>query len=157
MARRNETPRDLLFGLLALQNGLIDQDQLVAAFGAWSRAKGKTLAEILVERGSIDAESRSLLAAMAEKQLKLHGGDTEKSLASIGAGPSTRERLAALGDADLTGSVALVGSQTPNQDATATMSVSTPSTGDGSRFRVLRPHAQVGLGAVFARVPGRGA
>ena len=62
MARRDETPRDLLFGLLALQNGLIDQDQLVAAFGAWSRAKGKTLAEILVERGAIDAESRALLA-----------------------------------------------------------------------------------------------
>jgi len=34
MVRHDETPRDLLFGLLALQNGLIDQDQLVAAFGA---------------------------------------------------------------------------------------------------------------------------
>ena len=61
MARRDETPRDLLFGLLALQIGLIDQEQLVAAFCAWSRAKGKTLAEILVERGAIDAESRALL------------------------------------------------------------------------------------------------
>ena len=148
MARRDDTPRDLLFGLLALQNGLIDQDQLVAAFGAWSRAKGKTLAEILLERGSIDAESRALLAAMAEKQLKLHGGDTEKSLASIGAGPSTREGLTALGDTDLTASLTLVGSHTPPQDATFTMSVGT-ATSDGQRFRVLRPHARGGLGAVF--------
>ena len=31
--------RDLLFGLLALQNGLIDQGQLVAAFQAWTRDK----------------------------------------------------------------------------------------------------------------------
>ena len=31
MARRDETPRDLLFGLLALQNGLIDQAQLLAS------------------------------------------------------------------------------------------------------------------------------
>jgi eukaryotic-like serine/threonine-protein kinase len=29
--------RHLLFGLLALQNGLIDQGQLVAAFQAWTR------------------------------------------------------------------------------------------------------------------------
>jgi hypothetical protein len=29
--------RDMLFGLLALQNGLIDQVQLVAAFQAWTR------------------------------------------------------------------------------------------------------------------------
>jgi hypothetical protein len=43
MARRDETPRDLLFGLLALQNGLIDQEQLIGAFSAWTRARGKTL------------------------------------------------------------------------------------------------------------------
>jgi tetratricopeptide (TPR) repeat protein/tRNA A-37 threonylcarbamoyl transferase component Bud32 len=153
MARRDETPRDLLFGLLALHTGLIDQDQLLAAFGAWSRARGKTLAEILLERGSIDQESRSLLAAMAQKQLRLHGGDAEKSLASIGAGPSTREKLAALGDADLTSSVGLVGSHTPGQDATATMSVGT-ATSDGQRFRVLRPHAKGGLGAVFVALDG---
>ena len=153
MARRDETPRDLLFGLLALQIGLIDQDQLVAAFSAWSRAKGKSLAEILFERGSIDAESRSLLTAMAEKQLKLHGGDTEKSLAALTAGPSTREKLAALGDTDLTASIALVGSHTPTQDASVTMSVGT-ATSDGQRFRVLRPHAKGGLGAVFVALDG---
>ncbi len=153
MARRDETPRDLLFGLLALHTGLIDQEQLLAAFGAWSRAKGKTLAEILLERGAIDAESRSILAAMAEKQLKLHGGNAEKSLAAVAAAPSIREKLAALGDADLTSSVALVGSHTPSQDATATMSVGT-ATSDGQRFRVLRPHAQGGLGAVFVALDG---
>ena len=153
MARRDETPRDLLFGLLALQVGLIDQEGLINAFSAWTRARGKTLAEILLERGAIDEESRAILVAMAEKQLKLHGGDTEKSLASIAAGPSTREKLAALGDTDLTASVGLVGSHTPSPDATPTMSVGT-STSDGQRFRVLRPHAQGGLGAVFVALDG---
>ena len=33
--------RHLLFGLLALQNGLIDQGQLVAAFQAWTRDKAR--------------------------------------------------------------------------------------------------------------------
>jgi hypothetical protein len=34
---RADTERNLLFGLLALQNGLIDQAQLVAAFQSWAR------------------------------------------------------------------------------------------------------------------------
>ena len=41
---------DLLFGVLALQNGLIDQVQLVAAFQAWTRARGQSLAGHLVTR-----------------------------------------------------------------------------------------------------------
>jgi serine/threonine protein kinase len=170
MLHEAETPRDLLFGLLALQNGLIDQDQLVTAFSAPSRAKERTLAEILVESGSIATEGCSLLAAMTELQLRLHGGDTEKSLAAVTVGPSTREKLTALGDADLTASVALVGSHTQLTDATASMPIGTSdatvptsadksdnaasisigtSTSNGLRFRVLRPHAQGGLGAVF--------
>ena len=154
MPGRDQTPRDLLFGLLALQIGLIDQEQLLAAFGAWSRSKGRSLAEILLERGAIDEESNSLLEGMARKQLKLHGGDTEKSLASIAVGPSTRQKLTALGDTDLTASVGFVGLHTPTQpDASATMSVGT-STSDGLRFRVLRPHAQGGLGAVFVALDG---
>jgi serine/threonine protein kinase len=148
MARRDETPVDLLFGLLALQNGLIDQDQLVSAFQAWSRDREKALAVILVDRGVIDEESRALLVAMAAKQLKLHDGDTERSLASMTTGLSTVEKLSALGDPDLTQSIAFVGSNTPPEDASATMTFGI-ATGDGQRFRVLRPHAQGGLGAVF--------
>jgi hypothetical protein len=45
--------RDLLFGLLALQNGLIDQVQLVAAFQAWTRDKARTLAEHVADRGDL--------------------------------------------------------------------------------------------------------
>jgi len=33
------TDRDLLFGLLALQNGLIDQVQVVTGFQSWTRDK----------------------------------------------------------------------------------------------------------------------
>ena len=55
---------DLLFGVLALQNGLIDQAQLVAAFQAWTRARGRPLAEHLTARGDLDADQRSGVEAM---------------------------------------------------------------------------------------------
>jgi hypothetical protein len=37
------TDRQLLFGLLALQNGIINQVQLVAAFQAWTMEKSRSL------------------------------------------------------------------------------------------------------------------
>jgi hypothetical protein len=42
--------RHLLFGLLALQTGLIQQAQLVAAFHAWTCDKSRSLADHLVDR-----------------------------------------------------------------------------------------------------------
>ena len=43
-----DTDRHLLFCLLALQNGLIDQVKLVAAFQAWTLDKARPLADHLV-------------------------------------------------------------------------------------------------------------
>ena len=54
--------RHLLFGLLALQNGLIDQGALVAAFQAWTRDKSRSLADQLVARGDLDADARAGLS-----------------------------------------------------------------------------------------------
>jgi serine/threonine-protein kinase len=143
--------RNLLLGLLALQNGLIDQGQLVAAFQAWTRDKGRTLADHLVGRGELDAEQRALLEGLVAQHLKKHG-DPEKSLAAIPAGRSTHESLAHIGDPDLGGTLVHLGSGSPQQDGdadrTATYGVGT-ATSEGQRFRILRPHARGGLGAVF--------
>ena len=143
---------DLLFGMLALQNGLIDQIQLVAAFQSWTRARERPLAEHLVARGDLDADQRSAVEAMAAMHLKKHGGDAERSLAAIPAGRSTHRSLAGVGDADIEASLAHLGPAATlageAADRTATYSVGSV-TSDGQRFRVLRPHAQGGLGAVF--------
>src|SRR5262245_8956456 len=98
--------KNLLFGLLALQNGLIDQGQLVAAFQAWTRDKARPLAEHLVGRGDLDADDRAAVEALVARHLKKHGGDPERSLAAIPAGRSTREGLARLADPDIEGSLA---------------------------------------------------
>jgi serine/threonine-protein kinase len=154
MSRTADPSRDLLFGLIALQNGLIDQDQLVNAFRAWTRDKAHPLAEYLADRGNVDADDRVAVEALVARHLKKHGGEAEKSLAALTAGRSTREGLANIGDPDLGGSLAHVGSASTRHegdtdpDRTASYVVGA-ATSDGQRFRVLRPHASGGLGAVF--------
>lgn len=49
---------DLLFGLLALQNGLIDQGALFGAFAAWTRDKLRPLADYLADRGELKPSQR---------------------------------------------------------------------------------------------------
>ena len=65
MAQITDPSRDLLFGLLALQTGLIDQGQLVAAFHSWTRDKARPLADHLVSLGHLDAAHRPLLEGLA--------------------------------------------------------------------------------------------
>ncbi len=151
--------RDLLFGLLALQIGLIDQERLIASFRAWTRDKSRAMADYLADRGDLDADDCAAVEALVLRHLKKHGGSAEKSLAAIPAGPSTRESLARIGDPEFDGSLARLGcaplttQADASDDRTAAYSVGT-ATSDGMRFRVLRPHARGGLGAVFVALDG---
>ncbi len=149
--------RHLLFGLLALQNGIISQVQLVAAFQAWTLDNSRSLADHLEARGDLTPAKRALLEALAEVHLDAHGGDVEKSLAAVSAGKSTQESLARVGGPGVEATFARVGSgsneRSADHDRTMTLSVGT-ATSNGQRFRVLRPHARGGLGAVFVALDG---
>ena len=101
---RSEAERNLLFGLLAVQTGLIDRATLVDAFQTRTGAGEKSLTDILGDRGALDAEGKALIRALAAKHLAAHGGDLEKSLGSLAAAGSTREILTQLGDPTLTAS-----------------------------------------------------
>jgi eukaryotic-like serine/threonine-protein kinase len=144
--------RHLLFGLLALQNGLIDQGQLILAFQAWIRDKSQSLADRLVARGDLDPGAKAGLDAIVALHVKKHG-DVEKSLAAVPAGRSTRENLARLGDPDIEGTLNhMVSGRGSTEEDGFDCTVSHAlgeSTSDGQRFRILRPHARGGLGAVF--------
>jgi serine/threonine-protein kinase len=147
--------RHLLFGLLALQTGLIQQAQLVAAFHAWTCDKSRTLADHLVALGHLNAAQRAAVEALAALHVEAHGGDVERSLAAVPAGKPTRDDLASLGDPDIEAPLGHVGSAHPprsadedDPDRTASISVGS-ATSDGQRFRILRPYARGGLGAVF--------
>jgi serine/threonine-protein kinase len=144
--------RNLLFGLLALQTGLIDSGQLVAAFHAWTRDKSRPLADHLADRGDLNAAQRAAVEVLAVSHVEKHGGDPEKSLAALPTGPSTREDLAKVADPEIGASLAWIGSGStqPATDAGRTASYAIGSAcSDNHRFRILRPHAAGGLGAVF--------
>src|SRR5215470_4557037 len=94
--------RDLLFGMLALQKGLVDQVQLVAAFQSWTLQKDRPLADHLVDRGALDADQRGVIEAMVGLHLMKHGGRPAQSVADIQATIfSTGRSLARLADAKL--------------------------------------------------------
>ena len=144
-----DTDRHLLFGLIALQVGLIDQAQLVAAFQAWVRDKSRPLADHLSVQGSLDADGRGAVEAMAALHARKHGGDAVRSLAAIPASRAIHEQLAAVGDPELTVTIsrcARLGRTTRRAAVGETVG---SATSDGQRFRILRPHAKGGLGAVF--------
>jgi eukaryotic-like serine/threonine-protein kinase len=146
--------RHLLFGLLALQNGLINQGQLVAAFQAWTLDKSRGLADHLECRGDLTAARRALLEGLAEVHLEAHGGDVEKSVAAVAANRSIHASLAGLGEPDIEATLARIAGGKDGEvaefdhDRTTSYAVGT-ATSEGQRFRVLRPHARGGLGAVF--------
>ncbi|MGO9462560.1 MAG: protein kinase domain-containing protein [Isosphaeraceae bacterium] len=178
MPQPTDAARDLLCGLLALQNGLIDQGALFTAFAAWTRDRARPLADHLVVLGQLDAERRAVVEAIADLHVRALGGDPEKSLAVLAVGRSTRESLCRACGPDVEPTLGHVGSARrstrdddpalrgawglgageqaargaaddyDDPDRTGSYCVGS-ATSDGQRFRILRPHARGGLGAVF--------
>jgi serine/threonine-protein kinase len=147
-----DTGRNLLFGILALQNNFIGRDDLLAAFASWVADKSRPLAQLLVDRGTLDVSRRALLEALVAEHLKQHGGDTEASLAAVSSLGSVRDDLERLGDDDLQASLVAAASRSagPGGDAEATATyTSSSSSRAGARFRILRFHREGGLGRVY--------
>jgi eukaryotic-like serine/threonine-protein kinase len=126
MTRRTHTECDLVLGMLALKRGLIDHRQLLEAFEAWNTDQSLSMAEILVEQGSLDR------AGLLMVQGGLEGGEPGLSATvayvPIDKLPEHRDRWGTVAD--------------PAQGLSGSIE-------NAERFRVIRPHAQGGLGEVF--------
>ncbi len=143
--------RNLLFGILALQMDFITRDALIAAMQAWVFDKAKPLGQILTEHGALAADNRDLLDALVQRHLALHDNDPEKSLASLSAVSSVRRQLQAVADPDVQASLTRLTTPPSEPDPLATQATDgnvNLSPAPGLRYRVLRPHAEGGLGKV---------
>ena len=151
MNHGNDTSRHLLFGLLALQTGLIDQAQLVAAFHAWTRDKDRPCRAPSSWATWSRPAPPGRRAGRRPPQAARRRHRQEPGRHRVGR--STSESLADDRRARLDAIRARVGARsqaTQDDDATAPTPRSVgAATCDGRRFRILRPHARGGLGAVF--------
>ncbi len=140
--------RNLLFGILALQMDFVTRDALVAAMNAWVLAKERPLGQILVEQNGLRQANHNLLAPLVEAHIRQHDNDPEQSLASLNFLSSLSDELRRIADPQLQESLAHVVSDRAAADA-STMPFSVgAATSAGTRFRILRPHAEGGLGIV---------
>lgn len=151
--------RNLLFGLLAFQNGFIERRALLAAFDAWTnhQPKSRALGRILVEDGAISQEIQLLIDGVVAAHLALHDNQAEKSLAALAPIGPVRKDLEALADPKALASLAQVSIAPSAADfdpnSTVFYTAGRPSSASlpgsaGLRFKILRPLNKGGMGVV---------
>lgn len=74
--------KNLLFGLVAYQNGYITQDQFFQAGAVWNKDPNKDLGEILVEKKFLEEIERFNLQGIVEDRLRRLGG-TDNTLSFV--------------------------------------------------------------------------
>jgi serine/threonine-protein kinase len=136
---------DLLFGLRAFKNGLIDESQLEVGIRAWAHNQSLTLADHLVALGHVSSAQRPALETIAAIHIEVHDGDSVNDLNTLATGTNT---LATLGDTELAETLANAGADTVRESVRGTSVSVGGATSTGQRFRILRPHARGGLGTV---------
>jgi serine/threonine-protein kinase len=163
-----ESERNLLFGILALQNGLIEQPDFIAAFQTWTKERSRLMAQIMVERGALTEADRAMLEGLVGRHLEKHGDAIECDPAAAPAPgtPTGIERHAASPDRGAQAARALAAArcqEEPPNLGGLTVGVSPQgepdevldwssslgqTTSEGGRFRPLRYHARGGIGVV---------
>jgi PAS domain S-box-containing protein len=137
-----DSDRNLLFGVLALQAELVTPTQFVEACTLWTARKDTSLADLLVERGWIDAADKSHIDYLVDRKLRKYGGDGQACLASVH--DDVKRSLAALNDADIQRS--LTG---PPGVATVLDAAEDLPAGPQMRYRLMRLHATGGIGRIW--------
>lgn len=143
--------RNLLFGLQALQNGLITEDNLIEALKQWSFSKDAPLGDILIRQNIVSRQLVDQLDLMIDQQLALFDGDAQRGLATLSSVNHVAQAIQRnIDDEDVHQSLApVLGEGTTTEDADATRTYSADAANnDLSRFQILHEHARGGLGRV---------
>ncbi len=143
----DNSDRNLLFGILAVQLDYISSTQLVEAANSWMVNKSVQLGQILINLGKLSQEDRAFLDVIVDKHIA-RTGSPANSIAKLH--PS---ELSVIDHANVTEVVSHL--QSPQSTAasdksplTLSWSAGEPSV-VGQRFVMLRELARGGLGEVF--------
>ncbi len=141
-----DTDRNLLFGVLALQADLLDNDRFAEACAAWAARKDTPLADLLAQRGWLTAEERSHVEFLLDRKLKKHHGDVRAVLAEVTT-DHVRKSLAGAADSHIRRS--LDGLATPPPPAHVLLSTTLHAPESRERYTLTRLHATGGIGRVW--------
>src|SRR4051812_4411003 len=125
MATGGDPARGLVTALLALESGLIDQAQLLAAFRSWRSAPDRPMHEVLRAEGYLDESAFARLEKLAAMGARAGEPDPELSL-TVAYGSPHNEIQGARGS------------------RVAGHEEATPP-GPPPRYRIVRSHARGGL------------
>lgn len=144
--RHHERERQFLFGVVALQLSFITTKQLLQAARQWVNDKSQSIEQLLLRDEAISQQECDALSALVNGLVAKYNGDPAVSLASLSTlDASLQDQLGQLGDKDIDATISVSGScSTDDRTATELGHV----TQIGERFRIIRPHAEGGLGVV---------
>ena len=136
--------RNLLFGVVALQDDLIDQKQFTEACAVWALRLEAPLADLLIERGWINSGDRRDIERKIERKIQKHG-NVRASLAAV-AGGDARDAIRAVDHPEIRKSLS---SLPPALGHVLIETIVAPHQHDSSRYTLTRMHAEGGLGRVW--------
>jgi formylglycine-generating enzyme required for sulfatase activity len=145
-----DVDRNLLFGVIALQDDLIDQAQFSDVCAGWALRMETPLAELLIERGWITAEDRRGVERKIERKLKKHRGDVRATLGAV-AGADARDAIRAIDQPQIRQSLSGL---PPARGHILVETLVPPGRQEGSRYSLTRLHAEGGLGKVWVARDG---
>jgi serine/threonine protein kinase len=139
-----DVDRNLLFGVIALQDDLVDQKQFTEACAVWALHMDSPLADVLIERRWITPEDRREIDRKVERKIKKHG-NVRASLAAA-AGVDARDAIRAVDHPEIRKSLS---SLPPAAGHVLVETLAPPYRPEQSRYTLTRMHAQGGLGKVW--------
>ncbi len=169
-----ETNRNLLFAIMAVQMDFVPRDAIVSAVLAWTEDKDIPLGQLLADRGELSTVRRNLLDQLLDEHIKAHSNDAARSLQALSSTDGVANLLTRVPDAQFQASLGhlrdkgrtqagsddiLTNVPTPGEvpthvpaDAGPNAAWTTPLAPWGNRFRVVRKHAEGGLGVVSVAI-----
>ncbi len=172
-----DTNRNLLFAIIAVQMDFVPRDAMFSAMVAWTERKETPLAQILVDCGELSPGRRSALDVLIDEHIKAHSGDPARSLQALSSTDGVADLLTRVPDVQLQASLGHLrdlGRTPAASDEPGGIPTSVPATGEaptrspaavgpdaawttplapwGNRFRVVRKHAEGGLGVVSVAI-----
>ena len=140
MAERKAS-QNLLFGILAFQNGCIDEEQFLGVMRKWLRNKEAPIEQLLVDAKALSPKDREMLLPMVDRHLADHGGDPEASLAATHVFEEMREDLENLEDDDVDEILIRVSQTIASHEFDPLRTAPTPSTSPSPASTTLKTTA----------------